>query len=150
MGSGSGPFWEYLFLVVYKEHEPVFVSSTTAPAEQLDFSCPEQLLLLPPALWAFPKGKRPALSLHKLRRLGGERQWWLQSLPPLIEDDLSSPAVAWQPAPWIWQGGRSRHGCLLLYNALPIYWLQQCWLCCAWITVRLDKLGTQTKLGTQP
>ena len=29
---------------------------------------------------------------------------------------------------------------LLLYNAWPIYWLQQCWLCCGWITVRLEKL----------
>ena len=75
MKSGSGPFEEYLFLVLYKEHGPVFVSTTTAPAEQLDSSCPEQPLLLPPAPPAFPKGKRLALTLHKLKMCGGGRQW---------------------------------------------------------------------------
>ena len=82
-------------------------SSIYSPAEQHGSSFPEQPLLLPPAPPAFPKGKRLALSLHKLKMCGGGKQWWLQFLPPQIAVGLVFPTVAWQPEPWIGQGGRS-------------------------------------------
>ena len=56
--TGTGPFLKYLSPASHKERVPVVVSSTNSPAEQLDFSFPEQPLLLLPAPPTFPRVKR--------------------------------------------------------------------------------------------